>query len=229
MSLELAEKLKLEPQATSFDVRGVGKYVTGLVRAPDLRVGGATYPAATYVVLHDVRQYGYDVVLGADAFAHARVTIDYGAREVAFAAAGGDAGPATALPMTFENFIPVVDVGLDATTVALAIDTGDAGTINLSYDYYERHPSLFATTGHENVAGIGGTSEEVTGDIGTIRVGRFELERQHVGATKKLAATAAGHIGAAILRHFTVTFDYAARRVELEPRPGDAAVRTVKS
>ena len=102
MSLELSEKLGIEPQTDAFAVSGIGKYVTGILKGPALTVGDATYPGANYVVLHDLHQYGYDVVLGTDAFAHARISIDYGARTVSFAPSGtGNEGD-----LSFQNFIP---------------------------------------------------------------------------------------------------------------------------
>jgi hypothetical protein len=224
MSLELCEKLGIEPQTDAFNVSGVGKYVTGIAKAPALSVGGATYPAANYVVLHDLHQNGYDVVLGTDAFAHAQVTIDYGARTATFAPtpASGDMGD-----LTFTNFIPVAPIKLGDTPLRLAVDTGDESAINLSYSVYTQHPSIFKATGSAPVSGIGGSSEEVTGDLRSARLGNFELTNLKIGATKHLAATSEGHIGSGLLQHFSVTFDYAHARMDLVPRAGDASVKAI--
>lgn len=224
MSLEFAERLGLEPHGGAFDISGVGRYVTGVVKAPALSVGAATYPAAQYVVLHDLHQYGYDVVLGTDVFARARITLDYGRRSVSFApeSAGAASG---GIPVGFENFIPILPLRIGDQAVPLAIDTGDESTINLAYDYYEAHPTLFKPSGSVAVAGIGGASDELTGELAQVRLGGYEVVRPRIGATKRLPATARGHIGSGLLRHFTITFDYGRSRLELTPRAGDAAVR----
>ncbi len=220
MSLELSEKLGIEPQTDAFAVSGVGKYVTGILKAPALTVGGAVYPSANYVVLHDLHQYGYDVVLGTDAFAHARITIDYGAKTVAFAPSGtGSDGD-----LTFTNFIPIAPIKLDDVSLRLAVDTGDESAINLNYETYQQHESLFKATGTAPVAGIGGSSEEVTGDLKAARYGGYTVRDLKIGATKKLAATSSGHIGGGFWEHFVVTFDYAKSRLDVTPRTGDPAV-----
>ena len=226
MSLELAEKLGIEPQTGAFDVNGIGHYVTGILKAPPIVVGSATFPPANYLVLHDVHQYGYDVVLGADAFAHARVTIDFGAHTVAFASSEATGG---AGDLEFVNFIPVAPIKLDDVGLHLAIDTGDESTINLSYDVYDAHTGLFKPTGTAAVAGVGGASEEVTGELRAAHFENFELANIPIGATKKLSTTAQGHIGIGLLQHFVVTFDYSKLRIELRPRSGDPVVTSAAS
>ena len=223
ISLELAEKLGLEPRSGAFDVSGVGSYVTGVVKAPPLVVGPATYPSALYIVLPDLRHYGYDVVLGADAFAHARITVGYAKAVVTFAAESADAR-AGALPIGFENFIPVLSIRIGDETVPLAVDTGDESAINLADDYYQLHRAIFRPSGSVPVAGIGGTSEEITGEVAHVRIGDFDVTRSRIGATKGALATARGHIGGGFLRHFDVTFDYGRARIELVPHPTDPNV-----
>ncbi len=227
MSLEFAEKLGLEPHGRAFDISGVGRYVTGIVEAPALTVGPATYPPARYVVLHDLHQYGYDVVLGTDVFARARITLAYGRRTVTFApeSAAGAAGGGIAL--AFENFVPTLPLRIDEHVVTLAVDTGDESTINLAYEYYEAHPALFKPSGTVAVAGIGGASDELTGELTHLRVGDYDVLRPRIGATRRMPATARGHIGSGLLRHFDVTFDYRRSRLELAPRADDASVHTV--
>lgn len=224
MSLELAEQLGLEPQGGAFDISGVGQYITGIVRAGAIQVGPASYPPARYIVLHDLHRYGYDVVLGADAFARTRVTIDYAKREVTFASASSETASG-AIALDFDNFIPVVPVRIGEAVVPLAVDTGDESSLNLAYEFYEIHPTLFKANGSMPVAGIGGTSDEITGDAPPVRVGEFEIVRTKIGATKRMPATARGHIGSGLMRHFIVTFDYDRARIELVPQPGDTAVR----
>jgi hypothetical protein len=224
MSLDFAERLALDPSG-EFEVTGVGRYVTGLVIAGALHVGTATYPSAKYVVLHDLQEYGYDVVLGADALANARVIVDYANGTVRFEPSDPSARDAT-IPLRFENFVPVTGVRLGAFDVPLALDTGDEATINLSYAYYVEHPGLFAPRETRQVGGIGGTGEQVVGEVPSVRIATFDVVHQPIAATNS-QPTASGHLGSGFLAHFTVVLDYARARLGLRPRSGDDAVRTV--
>jgi hypothetical protein len=228
MSLELAEKLGIEPVGSAFGITGVGSYVTGVAKGPPLSIGsGVTYPGAYYVLLHDIHQFGFDLVLGTDVFAKTRLTIDYPKREVTFAPVSSDAIEHP-LALKFERVVPLVSVGLSAEPVPLPmlLDTGDQSTINLPYRYYEAHPVLFKTAPKVEVAGVGGSSEQVIGEIPSVTLGDFILTRQRIGATKKpFIPGQSGHVGSGLLSHFRVEFDYAHGRVGLTPREGDAAVQ----
>jgi hypothetical protein len=226
LSLEFAESLGLEPAGGAFEISGVGRYATGLVAAPPLAIGDVRYPAATYAVLDDIDALGFDVVLGADVFANARITLDYAKRSVTFAPpAARDA--TLGLPLAFEDFLPQLVVGLGDLDVPLAIDTGDASAINLSAGFYAAHPSLFTPQETRAVAGVGGASEQRAGELARTRVGPYVIAGQRIGVTEKLLASTRGHVGSALLAHFTTVFDYAAGRIELTPRPGDTAVSTL--
>ncbi|PZR59436.1 MAG: hypothetical protein DLM50_01545 [Candidatus Meridianibacter frigidus] len=222
ISLELAEKLRL-PSVGAFEVRGLGHYATEVVRAGPLQVGTAFYPQANYIVLHDIHRYGYDVVLGADALASLPVTIDYSNRSVTFGEARWPDG-ATQVPISFSNFVPILPVHLGDTVATLALDTGDESTINLAYEFYREHPQIFSATEARSVSGVGGSSEELIGEIPSVRVGAFSVESQRIGTTRSLRATAQGHLGAGFLEHFRVMLDYAHARILLQPRAGDPAV-----
>jgi len=225
ISLELSERLNLEPSG-EYEVNGVGRYVTGLVTAGPLHVGSATYGLAKYVVLHDLHDYGYDVVLGADALAHAVVTLDYRRAIVRFAA--GDAQPeGETIPLRFENLVPVVAAQLGAYDAALALDTGDVAAVNISQPYYASHPGLFAPQGSRQISGIGGSSSQIVGVIPSVRIATFEVLGQPIAATGTAAGTGDGHLGGAFLSHFTLVLDYARARAGLAPNQGDAAVRAV--
>ena len=224
MSLELAEKLGLELFG-SIKVSGIGQYVTGYVRGPALRVGSAEFPPALYVVLHDLHRLGYDLVLGTDVLANTNVWIDYAKRELTILAPDGGAFAGTAVPISFESFIPVAQVGLGPTMVPLAIDTGDQSAVNLAYDFYSRNQNLFTAQGKADVAGIGGTSDQITGEIPSVTIGPFEVRNQKIGSTRNAQPTAKGHLGGGFLSHFNLFLDYARSRIGLLPRTGDAAVR----
>ncbi|MBV9736688.1 MAG: aspartyl protease family protein [Candidatus Eremiobacteraeota bacterium] len=224
VSLEVAD-LQHFPVVGEYEVRGLGRYATEVVRAGPLTVGGVQFPTANYVVLHDIHRFRYDAILGADVLAHATVAIDYGERTVQFNAEP-TSQPASVVPLYFFNFVPVVPVRLGSTPAALAIDTGDESTINLSYDYYSQHPDLFSATATQTVSGVGGSGEELIGEIAQVQVGDFRVESLQIGATKSLHATAQGHLGGGFLSHFRVILEYARERLGLMPRAGDTAVKS---
>jgi hypothetical protein len=214
MSSELASRLAA-PVVGTYHVLGLGGYVTQVVRAGPLRVGNATYSDAYYAVLSDLRRYGYDVVLGADVLAASSVEIDGQAHAIRFGAPI-ERSPIT-LPISFEDFIPVVNVGIGAGEIPLAVDTGDESNINLSFDFYAKHSELFAITERRSVGGIGGSSVEMIGEIPQVTIGDYRLGPQRIGTTQTLHGTASGHIGAAFLQQFVVQLDYAAAELHLTP------------
>lgn len=217
MSSELASRLDATVIGT-FNVSGLGGYDTQVVRAGPLHVGNATYPSANYVVLNDVRRYGYDVVLGADVLASTAVDIDNAAHTIRFAAQPMS-GATITLPLSFENFIPVVSIDLGTLTARLAVDTGDESSINLAYSFYAKHPGLFTATQRRVVSGIGGASIEMIGNIPHVTLGEYQTGPQQIGYTQMLKGTAFGHLGAAFLQQFKVQLDYSAEELHLEPQP----------
>ncbi len=216
MSLELAERLNLNPVGV-FNVRGLGSYATEVVRAGPLQIGGVRFGDAEYVVLSDIHRYGYDLVLGADVFAASPMTIDYARRTIAFGV-GEEPNPVQTIKLTFDNFVPVVNVSLAGEPARLAVDTGDQSTVNLADDFYSRHSTLFKPTHVQNVGGIGGDSVELMGTIPSIQIGPVTTGPQAIGTTKTLKGTADGHLGAGFLSNFAVLLDYSRERMELLPK-----------
>ncbi len=215
ISSELASRLGA-PVVGSYQVRGLGGYSTQVVRAGPLRIGNATYPEAYYAVLTDLRRYGYDVVLGADVIAATGVEIDASAHVIRFAAPI-EQSPIV-LPISFQTFVPVVDVGLGGVPAALAVDTGDESNINLAYDFYAKHPGLFSVSQRRSVSGIGGSSVELIGVIPQVTLGDYRTGPQVIGTTQTLRGTAFGHLGAAFLGQFVVQLNYAAAELRLIPK-----------
>lgn len=215
MSAELASRLGA-PVVGTYQVRGLGGYTTQVVRAGPLRVGNAVYPDAYYVVLNDLRRYGYDVVLGADIFGSTDVVLDLASHLVQL----GEPidRHSIVVPISFEHSVPIVRVGLGDLDAYLAVDTGDESNVNLAYDFYAKHPGLFTVTSRRFVSGIGGSSVELLGEIGEVTIGGYRAGPQRIGTTWTLHGTASGHLGAAFWQQFTVGFDYADGEMHLIPR-----------
>lgn len=217
MSVELANQLKLDPIGM-MAIAGLGHYAAGVVRAGPLQMGNVQFGDANYVVLSDIHQFGYDLVIGADVLASMPITIDNAKHALYF---GGDdtaGAQSTQVPLAFENFVPVVNVTLGALPTDLAVDTGDQSNINLGFQYYEQHPNLFQPTKTVTVNGVGTHSEELIGEIGSVRIGGLTAENQEIGTTKALKGTADGHLGAGFLSKYRITLDYAHRLLRLLPK-----------
>ncbi len=213
--LAISDELRAQlhaPIVGAIQVRGIGEYAAEIVRAGPLDAGNATFPEANYVVLPDIHRFGYDAVLGADILASTPVRIDAWAHRITFGA--GDTVAASSVPLHFLNFVPIVAVQLGNLGAQLALDTGDESSINLSYDFYNAHRNLFATTQQRIVNGVGGSSIELIGNIPEVRIGNISVHDQPIGTTTTLQSTAYGHLGAAFLGQFTILLDYAKSRVE---------------
>ena len=217
MSSELAAQIDA-PVVGEYSVRGLGGYSTQVVRAGPLTIGNATFPEAYYVVLNDIHSYGYDVVIGTDVLASSNVTLDGAAHTLRFGIAAAALPSQITLPMAFENFVPVVKVQLGSVEARLLVDTGDESNINLAYEFYSKHPSLFTVTTRRNVRGVGASSVELLGTIPEVTVGSYTTGPQTIGTTQTLAGTAFGHLGAAFLQQFVVQLDYSAAELHLSPR-----------
>jgi hypothetical protein len=216
MSLELAEQLGLQPVGM-LGVAGLGHYATEVVHAGPLQMGDAQLAPANYVVLSDIHQFGYDIVIGADVLASMPVTIDNLHHRLYFGGQTQADQNGTTIPIAFENFVPVVHVTLGHQRSELAIDTGDQSNINLGYDYYQQHAGLFQVTQTLNVSGVGGGSVEMMGEIGMVRIGALTAEHQQIGTTKTLKGTADGHLGAGFLSKYRVVLDYGHALMRLAP------------
>ncbi len=212
MTLALAERLHLQPIGT-FEVQGIGRYLTEVVSAPPLHLGAATLPAASYVVLPDLEGTRYDVVLGTDFLAAARTIVDGPKRRVIIEPSTS-IGEVRGIPLRFLSLVPTVPVLLATTHSHLLVDTGDESTIDLGADFFHRHPSLFRVTKSRSVRGVGGSSVERLGRIPDVTLGSLHLTNLEIGATEHLHSVGDGHIGSGLMAKFVVTFDYARDRIE---------------
>jgi hypothetical protein len=197
MSAELAHALGVTP-VTGGVIGSPGSPISGVAKAPALSVGAATYPSAQYVVVAGLHASGYDVVLGADAFANARVSLDFPKRAITIANANGAPSGGPSVMLEFQNFVPTAAVSLaGAQPLQLSVDTGDAAAVELASDYAAKHA---LEAGSETV-GMGGAV----------------AEHMRVETTKRLSAPDIGVVGTGFLQHFVASFDYAHGRLVLSP------------
>jgi hypothetical protein len=192
ISAEFAAKLHLKVESSDL-VGTAGGAVAGIAKAPALAVGEATFGPAWYVVLGAGRAAGYDVVLGADAFAHARVTLDYRGRSVTFAT--NKAPIAGGQPIEFDSFVPMLGVSLGGTTATLALATGESAEIELGAEFASAHPAAVGAAG--------------------VRIGDETVDRVRIATGQHLTTPGDGLAGSGFLRRFVTVWDYAHGRIGL--------------
>ncbi len=214
---------------------GVGKKSvnTGFGKVQDLTLGGkvtlrdqlfGVLPLPAFGAVEGAR---FDGLVGYEVFKRFVVQIDYAAQTLTlmrpedFKAA--DAG--TPVPFTFLGRIPGVKGSIDGLTGEFEIDTGSRAALSLWTPFVKANDldSRYTTTPQTVVGwGVGGSASGRVTRGGTLMIGSVSVHNpvvelstatQGAGADKYVA----GNIGGEILKHFTVTFDYANQTIYLKP------------
>lgn len=211
MTLALAEELRLEPHG-EIEIAGFGRgrYATGIVDAGPLAVGNATFATWHFAVIPGARGFGFDVILGSDALATIRLTIDRTHRRARIEPARTD-GAARGWPLTFAGDVPHATVALGGHELAALLDTGDSALLSIDYETLRREPALFQLSGTATSAGIGGSSDALEGIAPSVRVGSTEFGPAHVTVTRTQRGA---HLGIGILTRCTLVLDFAQSRAE---------------
>lgn len=175
----------------------------------------------------DIEGVRFDGLVGYEVFKRFVVRIDYAKRTLTLIRPHdfnpADAG--TGVPFVYLGRIPGVRGSIDGLTGEFEIDTGSRAALSLWSPYVKGHDldSHYTTTPVTVVGwGVGGhASGRVTrGD--TLMIGKVAVHDPVIElSTAKKGAGAdkyvAGNIGGEILKHFTVTFDYATQTMYLKP------------
>ncbi|MGA7966931.1 MAG: aspartyl protease family protein [Gammaproteobacteria bacterium] len=214
---------------------GVGKKSvnTGLGKVKDLTLGGK-------VTLHDqvfgvlplpgfsaVEGTPFDGLVGYEVFKRFVVAIDYADRKLTLMRPGDfhAAGAGTAVPFTFLGQIPGVKGSIDGLTGEFEIDTGSRAALTLWGPFVKAHDLVkrYQASAERVIGwGVGGSASGRVARGGILKIGSVTVHdpvvelstaTQGAGADKYIA----GNIGGEILRHFTVTFDYATQHLYLKP------------
>lgn len=214
---------------------GVGKKSvnTGFGKVKDLTLGGkVTLNDQVFGVLPlpgfgKVEGARFDGLVGYEVFKRFVVRIDYAARTLTFMLPEdfkpADAG--TAVPFVFLGRIPGVKGSIDGLPGEFEIDTGSRAALSLWAPFVKAHDldSRYTTTPVTVVGwGVGGNASGRVTRSGTLTIGSVAVHDPVVElSTAKQGAGAdqyvAGNIGGEILKHFTVTFDYAHQTMYLKP------------
>jgi len=181
----------------------------------------------------DVEGVPFNGLVGYEVLKRFVVQINYAARTLTFMLpkAFNPANAGTPIPFTYLGRTPGVKGSIDGMSGEFQIDTGNRAALSMWAPFVKKHhmDSRYKTTPDTVVGwGVGGnTSARVTRGgklmIGPISVSDPVMElsssKKGVGADKFIA----GNIGGEILKHFTVTFDYARQLMYLKPNKNHGA------
>jgi hypothetical protein len=169
---------------------------------------------ALYAILPDVGGFGADVVIGADVIAKTAVALDFAHRTVRFEPPGSPETGA-AVPLIFGGFTPKVPIELARTRCELAVDTGDAASIDLSAAFAKEHPGLFVPTQKRTILGVGGRGTQALGTV-NVTFADLDLRDVPIGTTDVPGGRSRDRIGAGFLSRFMLYLDYASGRMSVQ-------------
>jgi hypothetical protein len=221
---------------------GAGQGVTfGFTTTPDvaLDVAGEAFEAPSLGVfpLDHVEPYegrAIDGLLGEDFMSRHVVEIDYARRVLRLHDPDSyvDSGSSAPIPITFHDGLVVAEAemtppGRAPIRCQVVIDTGVRTTVVWCRPFVLAH-DLPASQPHVITGTIGGgMGGETTGDLGrleSLRLGTLTIPHPPVVFSRDTTGAFAGGdedgiVGGELLRRCKVTFDYAHRRLYLEPYP----------
>ncbi len=225
VTLDLAERLGREPHG-QIEIAGLSTYLTGVIDAGPLAVGGAGFESLRFAVIPHAPDADFDVILGSDALARLRVTIDMN-RQRARIAPSREQPTGVPMELDFSDGLPYLQVrlGPSAPPEAMLVDTADTGTLSIGYDRYRENPELFALRGAATASGLGGAPmDALQAEIAHAQIGGATLDGVQVSAVR---GQRVGHVGfgfASWCRQFVL--DFGQRRIECRTPSAAAGAAT---
>ena len=167
---------------------------------------------------------GVNGILGSGLLSRMPVTLDYPAATLTFHRRGSFRPPAgaAAFPLQVRGGKPFVRGTVNGKAAGwFLLDTGHSGGADIHKAFAKAKGISLPVRFRTSTAGFGGTADREGGKLDSLAV----LGRTFPGALAKLVdgkADRAGAIGSTVLRHFRLTFDFAAGKlwaqyVPLEP------------
>jgi PDZ domain-containing protein len=191
------------------------------------------FPMETFAAVEGIPIVG---LIGYEVFKRFVVEVSYANSRLTLTSPAAFQGAArgTLVPFVFNNHVPQVEGEIDGVPGKFDIDTGSRTSVDLLGPFAEQHglatkyrltPSV--VTGW----GVGGASYGRVTRAGALKLGGVTVKAPVaiVSSQKKGAFSdpyVAGNVGGGVLRRFDVTFDYAGKRLWLEPNAQDAVPDT---
>jgi hypothetical protein len=175
-----------------------------------------------------------DALFGSNVFLNYTVTVDYAGHRLAFTHPGSGELPAgTSVSIAIYGNVPFVEAkveGEDGKIIEalFLLDSGTSGAMILSRSFLDAHPGMMAAThfaATPSVEAVGGTIRSSRVRLPLLQLGPFQLSGvvavvPDVSSGVLANEQIAGFIGAGVLKRFTVTWDYAGKRMFLAPNAG---------
>lgn len=229
---EAAKRLDLKP-AGGLTIAGIGEgsLTGGFAAVREIALGDARLTDQSAIVaplpypaVHPRAGINVDGLVGAEFFWALRTEVDYLHRTLRFSdprTPGSVEG--SVLPFFTDGHIAYVEATVDGATGLFGIDTGDPGALTVFRKFADAH-HIFQGSGVKSLVGggVGGHASETTYPAHSFSIGRVALPAPKVDVTDLKAGgfaskTIAGNIGAAVLSHFTMTFDPLKHTLTLAP------------
>ncbi len=210
----------------------------GEVRARNLELGAYALSEPLFYVadlgrLPEVEGTPFDGLVGFEVFKNLVVTIDYAARRLTLTEPAAFVAPAGAARQAFvlTERMPLIDGEVDGMKGRFTIDTGARSSVTLSAPFVMEHGLLLRyPRRHETTTswGIAGPTRAYATRAGWLKLGPMELKAPVLELSAAAAGAAsdryvAGSIGGGALRHFTVSIDFVASALYLQPNAEFAA------
>lgn len=220
---------------------GVGKKAVsaGFGKAKSLELGGRVklsdqvFAVIPLPGFSDIEGTQFDGLIGYEVFKRLVVRIDYADRTLTFIkpADFNPAGAGTAVPFTLLGSIPGVKGSIDGLPGEFEVDTGSRAALTLWGPFVKAHDlaDRYHASGVTVIGwGVGGSSRGRVARGGVLKIGGVSVHDPLVELSTSTAGAGAakfisGNIGGGILKHFTVTFDYAHQRMYLKPNRDNGA------
>jgi hypothetical protein len=211
---------------------GSGTIALQYTRVATVRIGSAELLDQPFLVIpypYSFYERGQNVplagILGLEWFERYATRIDYTGRTLTLTplASFPHHERGTAVPIRFQEDMPLVRASADSRAGSFGIDTGNAGMLILYGDFLRRS-GLFAkyTTGYTvRGEGTGGGNTGRKQRLASLVIGGYDLKNLDADFTQMKTGsfsswTEAGDAGLTVLSRFTPTFDYANQRLFLD-------------
>ncbi|HEY6307700.1 MAG TPA: aspartyl protease family protein [Candidatus Angelobacter sp.] len=234
-----AREIGLQPGPGEQASVGSGEGGAKLWHAKDIsfELGTSTIPSPDVVVLslQDIERISgrtIDGVLGADLFRRYVVEIDYTARRIRLFDPQTYVydGHGKAISLTISG-VPLAQAsvtlpGRKPVEGLFLIDTGSHSALGLNTPFVEKNSLLDGVKAlSSSDVGIGGEWPKLIGRVQSLEFGDFAIDQpvtdfSQAKSGARSNAMFSGIIGGAILRRFTVIFDYSRHQMILEPNAG---------
>jgi hypothetical protein len=212
---------------------GAGTQSASYATIDSLKIGNAVLRHQVFSVESTRKRFGeaagerVDGLVGFEVLARYVTTFNYAGRTLTLAMPG--AAPANGADVVrlvfFDGTIPQIGCAIDGIPSECTVDTGDRSSADLFVPFIAGHPQIVPAA-HSAIGvngyGVGGGHLGFMGRLRSVQIGRFTLhdlvagystQEQGIFASPFIAA----NLGGGIWKRFTVTFDYGAQTMALEP------------